>query len=154
MTVDQLAEFGIESMTAEECKECLESRSIGVLGLPADEGPYVLPFSYAFDGDSALYFTYLVGENSRKVQLSQAADRATFLVYSAETQFHWRSVIAHGSLVEIDQSEWETVTSLMEGRWRPEHFEAFDSEAALSIYELTIDELSGRRHTGLPGGFE
>lgn len=149
MTIEDLKPYGLEEMRAEEITQFLDSQSVGVLGLPAEGLPYLLPLSYAFDGESSLYFTYLLGEQSKKEALTAAADRAQFLVYSAETMFNWRSVLLEGTFERRDPSEWSDIADYLDEVWRPEIFKTADTERNVSIYEFGIEEQSGIRHTGL-----
>jgi nitroimidazol reductase NimA-like FMN-containing flavoprotein (pyridoxamine 5'-phosphate oxidase superfamily) len=107
MTVEQLEAFGMERMSEDAIRGFLEAQGMGVLALPADPVPYLLPLSFGYDGDSTLYFTYLVGPESQKEQLSAETDRARFLTYNAESAFMWRSVVLTGNLSELPQSEWD-----------------------------------------------
>lgn len=154
MTVDELKPYGLEELTDEEITAFLETQSLGVLGLPAEGTPYLLPLSYAFDGDSSLYFTYLLGAESRKERLTEAADRARFLVYSADTIFHWESVLLEGTFEALAPSEWGDIADLLEDVWRPEIFKTADTERNVAIYEFEVVESSGFRHTGLSPQYE
>jgi nitroimidazol reductase NimA-like FMN-containing flavoprotein (pyridoxamine 5'-phosphate oxidase superfamily) len=154
MTVEELKPYGLEEMRDEEISDFLASQSTGVLGLPGEEMPYLLVLSYGFDGDSALYFTYLLGAESEKERRTEAAERAPFLVYSAETMFSWRSVLLEGTFERLTPSEWNDVAEHLDGVWRPEIFEAANTERNVAIYEYAIDEWSGIRHTGLSPQYE
>gem|GEM_PF-154271 len=154
MTVDGLAEYGMEPMTDANIRSFLSSRSVGVLGLPTDGVPMLRPLSFWFDGEDALYFVYVLGEESRKHDLSQQVDTARFLVYSAETPFNWRSVLLTGSLSEVPESELAPLLDAMEIRWRPDLFEQASVDEPTALYRFEIDEQTGIKHLGLPPGFE
>ncbi|EMA56061.1 pyridoxamine 5'-phosphate oxidase family protein, partial [Halococcus thailandensis] len=85
MTTDELGEHGMVKMDDGEIHGFLSSQNVGVLGLPTEGAPALRPMSFWFDGDSQLYFPYLVGSTSRKVKLSDRTTAARFLVYRAET---------------------------------------------------------------------
>jgi nitroimidazol reductase NimA-like FMN-containing flavoprotein (pyridoxamine 5'-phosphate oxidase superfamily) len=154
MAIAQLREYGLEQMDDESIREFVAAQSVGVLGLPMDQAPYLLPMSFAFDGDSRLYFTYLLGPSSRKQALSDRADYARVLVYSVETMFNWRSVLLTGSLTEVPESEWSDLEDVLTTAWRPELFETARLSGDVSVYEFTIESQSGIRHTGLASGFK
>lgn len=154
MTVDDLSAYGMEPMTDANITSFLSSQSVGVLGLSADGLPMLRPLSFWFDGDSALYFVYVLGGESRKHELSQQAETARFLVYSAETPFNWRSVLLSGSLSEVSDSEFASVLEDMDIRWRPELFEQASVAETTAIYRFDIDEQTGIKHLGLPPGIE
>lgn len=153
MTLDELEKYGLETMREEEIDSYLDSQSTGVLGLPGEDEPYLFPLSYAYDGES-LYFTYLVGESSRKQELTERTDRAQFLVYSAESMFTWESVSLVGTLESIPPSEWDALSDTLAGAWRPELFETASTSRAIRIYAFDILESNGIKQTGLPPGMQ
>ena len=154
MTVDDLAEYGMEPMTDETIRRFLSAQSVGVLGISTDREPLLRPLSFWFDGDSALYFVYVLGEESQKAAMSNATETARFLVYSAETPFQWRSVLLSGSLEEVPESELSAVLAEMEIRWRPDLFERASLEEPTALYRFDIAEWTGIKHLGLPPGLE
>jgi nitroimidazol reductase NimA-like FMN-containing flavoprotein (pyridoxamine 5'-phosphate oxidase superfamily) len=153
MSIARLQEYGLEPMDDDAIREFVSSQSTGVLGLPMDGAPYLLPMSFAFDGNSSLYFTYLLGSSSRKETLSERSDHARFLVYSVETMFNWRSVLLTGELTEVPESEWSELEDILTTAWRPELFRTVSTSADVSVYEFPIQSQSGIRHTGLASGF-
>jgi hypothetical protein len=151
MAVDELDEFGLERMDDGEIGGFLSGQKTGVLGLPSPDGPYLLPISFGYDGDSSLYFTYVVGDDSRKQRLSDEAGTASFLVYTIDSLYSWESVYLTGTLVERPESDWDELADVLEDVWRPD---VFRSAQRVAVYEFRIDERSGLRQTGLPPGFE
>ena len=154
MTVDDLAEYGMEPMSDANIRSFLSSRNVGVLALPTDDVPMLRPLSFWYDGDSALYFVYVLGGASRKHDLSQQADTARFLVYSAETAFNWRSALLTGGLREVPDAELATVLDAMELQWRPEVFRQASVDEPTTVYRFEIDDWTGIKHLGLPPGIE
>lgn len=154
MTTEELKRYGLEELRDEEITTFLGTQSLGVLGLPAEGAPYLVPLSYAFDGESTLYFTYVLGEQSRKERLTDAADRARFLVYSADTIFNWESVLLEGTFDSVPPSEWDDIAEILDDVWRPEIFTTASTSRNVTIYEFTIVESSGIRHTGLSPQYE
>jgi nitroimidazol reductase NimA-like FMN-containing flavoprotein (pyridoxamine 5'-phosphate oxidase superfamily) len=149
MTISELKPYGLEEMRDEEIANFLDSQSVGVLGLPGEQAPYLLPLSYAFDGESTLYFTYVLGEDSQKGTLTAQTERARFLVYSADTMFNWESVLLEGTFEELRPSQWGDISDLLEDVWRPEVFETSKTARNVKIYGFEVDEQSGIKHTGL-----
>lgn len=154
MTVDDLREYGIVPMSDDEIQGFLSSKSVGVLGLPTEGAPALRPMSFGYDGERTLYFVYLLGSESRKQTLSDRADAARFLVYSAETSFNWRSVLLTGALTAVPETDHETARSTLETAWRPDVLERASETAETALYELRIDEQVGYKHLGLPPAFE
>jgi len=153
MSIDQLQEYGLERMEDDSIREFLDSQRTGVLGLTADDVPYMVPMSYAYDGDDTIYFTYVLGTPSRKEDLSEQHRRARFLVYSVETMFNWVSVLLKGRLEKTPESEWPDLESMLRGAWRPELFRNASTSGSVRVYEFTITHQAGIRHTGLAPGF-
>ena len=151
MTVEELEKYGLETMREEEITAYLDSQSLGVLGLSDEAVPYLVPLSYAFDG-TALYFTFLLGAESRKERLAEQADSARFLVYSADSMFTWESVSLVGDLRKVPPSEWSELAETLTGVWRPELFQTAMASRTVSIYAFDIVDSSGIKQTGLPPG--
>lgn len=150
MTVDELRDYGMHQMDDSEIEGFLAAQSLGVLGLPTGRAPYLLPMSYGFDRESRLYFFYLVGSRSRKAELSERAETASFLVYSAETMFNWESAFLRGAIRKVPEEKRSSVAETMTPTWRPELFETASETEETRLYEFRIEEWTGIRHTGLP----
>jgi nitroimidazol reductase NimA-like FMN-containing flavoprotein (pyridoxamine 5'-phosphate oxidase superfamily) len=153
MTIGELIDFGMHKMTDEEVDGFLSAQSMGTLGLPTDSEPYLLPMSYGYDRESHLYFYFVGGDSSRKMELADGAETATFLIYSAETVFNWESVIINGTIRQLPEDSRSDIDETVEPMWRPELFETASGSLKTRIYEFQIKEWSGVRHTGLPPGF-
>ncbi len=156
MTVDDLAEYGMVRMSDSDIRGFLSSQSVGVLGLPGGDtsAPVLRPLSYWFDGDSAIYFVYVLGSSSEKQRYSQQAETAQFTVYRAETPFNWRSVIVSGPLSEVPHDERPAVLEAMDIRWRPDLFERASAGTDTTLYRLDIVAQDGLKHLGLPPGLD
>ncbi|RXK51340.1 pyridoxamine 5'-phosphate oxidase family protein [Halorientalis pallida] len=154
MTVDELGAYGLEQLTDDEINAFLANQRMGVLGLPTGNGPYMLPLSFGFDGESRLYFTYVLGGESRKADLSERAEHATFLAYSAESPYNWESVSLTGRLEEVPESEWDEIDGVLADAWRPGLIEEAAASADVAVYRFLVEAWSGVKHTGLPPGFD
>jgi len=153
MTVDELESYGTERMDDGEIDQLLSNRTTGVLALPAEGAPSMRPLSFHFDGDSALYFLYVVGEESRKAELSDRADAAQFLVYSMETPFNWRSVLLTGSISRVPEDGADTAAEVMTAE-RPDLFERALAAEATDLYRFDVEGRTGIKHLGLPPELE
>lgn len=151
MSVEELQEVGMSRMSGSDIDQFLASQEVGVLSLPAEGAPYALPLSFTYDGESAVYFTYLLGADSRKEGLTESAELACFLVYSVDSAFQWESVLVSGPIEAVPREDWEQLG--FEQPWRPDLFEQADLSGGVRVYRLTIDERIGIKHTGLPPGF-
>ena len=154
MTLRQFEDDNLHEMDDESIRSFLANQGMGVLGLPTDDVPYLLPMSYGFDGESTLYFTFVGGEGSRKQSLIERADRAGFLAYAAQTPFNWESVMVTGRVDSVPEAEWDALEPILETAWRPAVVEAAMETETLAVYELAVEEWTGLKHTGLPPGFD
>lgn len=153
MTVDDLTDYGMVRMDDEEIRALLSSHSIGVLGLPTDGAPCLRPMSYGYDAEvDALYFVYIVGSGSRKAELSDRADAARFLVYSAETQFNWRSALLTGQ-VDAVAGDVESLDDRVTLPWQPDLFRRAGAAERTRLYRFEITDWTGLKHVGLPPAF-
>lgn len=148
MSIDEVSESEIDHLTDEQMREFLTEQGVGVLGLAGEEVPYLLPMSFGFDGESTLYFVFLLfGTESRKETLSDRNRRARFLTYSAETVHRWRSVSLEGRIERVDD-EWDVLRDAMENAWHPDLFSAAAPMRGVEGYRLRIDEWTGIQSTG------
>ncbi|MBV0902197.1 pyridoxamine 5'-phosphate oxidase family protein [Haloarcula salina] len=155
MTVSSLEDAGLTRMDDDAIAAFLAGRRVGVLGLPTDAGPYMVPLSYGYDPDeAALYFTFIGGPESRKQRLTDAADDASVLVYQVESMFHWESVLLYGTIDAVPETEWDAVGDVLDSAWRPDLFERAIETGKVAVYRFRIDTQRGIRHTGLPPGFD
>ncbi|MDS0477154.1 pyridoxamine 5'-phosphate oxidase family protein [Natrinema sp. 1APR25-10V2] len=150
MSVDELQEYGLEKMSDTEIRNFLSSQKTGVLGLPEEDAPYLLPLTFGYDGETRLYFTFLLGSSSRKRALSEAADAASFLVFKVDTMYNWESALLRGSITAVPESEWDSLEEVLSETWRPELFDTATLSGEVSVYEFSIDEQTGIKHQGLP----
>lgn len=153
MSLEELREYGMEWMDDAGIRSFLSSQGVGVLGLQADEGPYLLPLSFGFDGESSLYFTYVLGSSSRKESLTDQTETARFLVYKAESMFNWESVLLKGTIEEIPMDELDDHEAAMENAWCPDLFISAETSGGVKVYQFRIEDQVGIKHTGLPPGF-
>jgi len=151
MTVEEIP---LTEMDDESIRAFLSNQKTGVLGLPTDDVPYLLPMSYGFDGESTLYFTFVGGPDSRKRGLIERTERARFLSFSAQSPFNWESVLVTGTVEAIPGEEWGDVAPVLEAAWRPDVIEAAMETEEVTVYRFEADEWTGYKHTGLPPGFE
>ncbi|MHC3379471.1 pyridoxamine 5'-phosphate oxidase family protein [Haloarcula sp. H-GB5] len=154
MTIDTLEAAGLTRMDDSNIAAFLSNQRVGVLGLPTENGPYMIPLSFGYDDDRSLYFTFIGGSASRKQQLTEAAENAAVLVYKVESMFHWESVLLQGGIEAVPESEWDDLADVLETAWRPELFEDAIEDGDIAVYRFRIDEKEGLRHAGLPPGFE
>jgi nitroimidazol reductase NimA-like FMN-containing flavoprotein (pyridoxamine 5'-phosphate oxidase superfamily) len=154
MTVDELEKYGLRPMDETAVWDVLEDQSIGVLGLPDEGVPYMIPLSYASDSDGeSLYFTYLVGATSEKQRLTERSGRARFLVYDVETMFRWRSVLLTGGLSAVPDDERADIQHVLADAWRPSVLDSASTSGGIEVYEFEIQDWTGIQQSGLAPDF-
>lgn len=150
MIADEFEVYGMHNMDEEDIHQTLSNESVGVLGLPSESGPCLRPLSYWFDGESSLYFVYVLGTDSRKVALSERANVAQFLVYKIYRTFNWRSVLLEGTLDRVPQEQQETVEENIDISWRPELFERATDSENTRLYQFQITDKHGIKQLERP----
>lgn len=154
MTVDDLADYGVERLDEAAVHEFLEANRVGVLGLPTDDLPYMVPISYGYDGAEYLYFTYVVGGTSQKALLTDEKRRAGFLVYDTASDAQWTSVALEGTLSRVDGDEIEALDPAVRETWSPAALEAAKAGEETRMYRLWIQNERGISQSDEPPGFE
>lgn len=152
MGVDELKEYGMQEMDDDEIRNLLSRMSVGVLALPDTDVPYLLPMGYSYDGESSLYFTYVVGSWSRKQDRSERYGEGRFLVYDADSMFNWESVSLIGELNEIPEPELESHEDALKNAWQQSLFQKSE-DLNLKIFEFKIQEQEGYMYMGPPPGY-
>ena len=121
----------------------LHEGRLGRLGCIADEGPYVVPVNYYFDGKD-IYVHSLKG---KKIDALRANPRACLQVDEIRDSYHWRSVIAFGTYEEVtDEKTRERV--LADLFKRVPHLTPVESKMMKGVEEtiifcLKVDEITG-----------
>ncbi len=154
MTIETLIQTGMETMDDEDIRQFLNNQGFGVLGLNAEETPYILPMSFGYDGEDRLYFTYVVDGDSEKERLTTASDKASFLVYKAPAAFQWQSVVLTGTIQHLPPDRWDEFQAVKSNAWRPDVLVDAEADATVRVYQFHIEHREGYKHTGLPEGFE
>src|SRR3954469_13551975 len=87
----------IKPLNQDQSLELLRRERIGRLGCVADEGPYVVPVNYVFDGECA----YMHSLPGYKIQAMRTHPRVCLQVDEIEDELSWKSVLAFGTYEEI-----------------------------------------------------
>ncbi|WP_254272900.1 pyridoxamine 5'-phosphate oxidase family protein [Haloarcula marina] len=154
MTLDELREFGLTRMDDGEMRDFLRNQRTGVVGIPTEGAPYLLPMSFGYDGDKRLYFTFVGGPESRKRELVEQTDTVRFLTYAAQSMFNWESLVLTGRVRRVPEAEWDDIADVLGTAWRPEVFQAAVDTGEIAVYEFTVRDWTGIKHAGLPPGFD
>jgi len=144
MLDDIIEESSTDRMNDQQIRDFLLEQGVGVLGLSDEDLPYLIPMSFGYDGESTLYFLFLLfGAETRKETLSDQSERATFAVYSVESAFEWRSVTLSGEITAVPDDGWESLQTSMENAWHPNLFSSATPQRGVQGYQLSIEEWTG-----------
>jgi nitroimidazol reductase NimA-like FMN-containing flavoprotein (pyridoxamine 5'-phosphate oxidase superfamily) len=88
-------------MSHEEVEATLRRHRVGRIGCSANDRPYVVPITYAYDG------TYVYGYSAlgRKIEVMREQPLVCFEVDEIDGDASWRSVIAEGMYEELADDE-------------------------------------------------
>ncbi|MFB6179684.1 MAG: pyridoxamine 5'-phosphate oxidase family protein [Halorientalis sp.] len=140
----------MRDLSAKEIETVLTRNGIGVLALLDDGQPYPLPMSFGFDGERPLFvMQFGAGPHSRKLECLDDHPKAGFTVYEETVPgAAWRSVIITGELREIpDDDTVDTYTAIAANAEFAADVAVWGvplAETDLTLYELTIEECTGR----------
>lgn len=132
-------------MTNEEIDDELRSHEVGVLALARDGDAYAVPISYHYDGES-LCLRLTDDDHSKKMAFVDTTNEATFLLYGVEEHESW-SIVATGKLRLLDEDDGtgfddRAINELFD---EVRIFDQAIDEVVVRVYELEIEELTGRR---------
>ncbi|NHN59591.1 MULTISPECIES: pyridoxamine 5'-phosphate oxidase family protein [Halorussus] len=136
--VEYVYTFG---MTDAELDDRLRAGEAGVLSLADGGDAYGVPVGYHFDGESLLV-RLGDSEGSTKMEYLDATETATLVVYEKESDEESWSVVVRGTPRELPPKPDAEVNEEFEP------FRLFDEDiedVEAAIYELEMDEVTGRR---------
>ena len=135
-------------MTPRETDAFLGRHETGVLALARADDPYAVPISYGYDAENRRFFLRLVSTpESEKRSFLASAPAARLVVYEEDGDTY-RSVVAVGSLDELEPAELTVDHVEQYGRSKRPLFEIWGQakpDLDIQLYELDPDELTGRQ---------
>jgi hypothetical protein len=81
----------------EQIEKVIEDNIVGRLGCYADEKPYVVPISYAYDG----LFIYVRTFEGLKISMMRKNPKVCFQIDEMENMANWKSVVMWGMFEEL-----------------------------------------------------
>jgi nitroimidazol reductase NimA-like FMN-containing flavoprotein (pyridoxamine 5'-phosphate oxidase superfamily) len=137
-------------MSTAEIGEFLSGAETGVLSLARENEPYSIPISYGYDADSRVFYMRLVSTpDSDKRRVLSSEPQVRLVIYDEnDPQTRYRSVLASGTLEEIDPNEMSVEEIEQYGEARRPLFEIWGTgkdELDIKLYRLRPEELTGRR---------
>jgi uncharacterized protein len=111
-----------------EIEQLLHTQLIGRIGCHADGKTYVIPVSYAYDGNHV----YCLGYEGQKINMMRKNPAVCFQVDDTKNLGNWQSVVAWGSYEEItNMPERNEALQLLNKRKLPQF-----SSATMHISDL------------------
>ena len=132
----------IEELPQEEIEELLEASVVGRIGCHAEGATYVVPIIYAYEAGSV----YVASVEGRKTRLMRQNPQVCFEVDERREGGGWRSVIADGTYVELDEAGSERALELLArrfGRARGTRPPAADGRETV-CFRIDLREPTGR----------
>src|SRR5579864_5595973 len=104
-------------LTRAEIEEVLTRGALGRIGCHAEGRTYVVPISYAYDGENV----YAHSRDGLKIRTMRANPNICFEVDQVEDFGHWRSVIAWGRYEELIGASEERALKFLHSRFGSGH---------------------------------
>jgi nitroimidazol reductase NimA-like FMN-containing flavoprotein (pyridoxamine 5'-phosphate oxidase superfamily) len=102
-------------LTPEQINAVLFSEVVGRIGCHDKGRTYVVPITYAFDGDAV----YGHSADGLKIRMMRANPNVCFEVDQRENLANWRSVVASGTYEELEGKDALDALQLLVGRLLP-----------------------------------
>jgi nitroimidazol reductase NimA-like FMN-containing flavoprotein (pyridoxamine 5'-phosphate oxidase superfamily) len=142
----------VREMIREECLALLDETFVGSLGCHANGETYVVPISFAVDGDRLLGQTTV----GKKVEMMRANPKVCVQVDVVKAVDDWRSVIVWGEYRELSDGEMPAGSRLLidklagkiEGVGRSARDITPDRVAGRYegvVYEIRVERMTGRQ---------
>jgi len=140
-----------EGMPDEAVRDRLESTVEGVLALADGDDAYAFPVFHHYE-DGSLYFRLGETPDSEKSAYLDATETATYVVTEtestpdAEAWTGW-SVVARGPITAVPEDDPAYEAVEINERYAPIRvFDEPTDEMTVTLYELEIEELTGRQN--------
>ena len=86
------------NLNQEEIETVLHSQLLGRIGCHANDTTYIVPISYAYDGENVYAHTH----EGMKIDIMRKNPKVCFEVENMSTMANWKSVICWGKFEEIN----------------------------------------------------
>ncbi|MGZ4056799.1 MAG: pyridoxamine 5'-phosphate oxidase family protein [Bacteroidia bacterium] len=117
-------------LNKQQIEQLLKSKVIGRIGIYADKRIYVVPVSYAYDGQ----YIYGHSKDGLKIKMMRKNPKVCFEVDTMLNMANWQSVISWGEFEEIkDPKEQKRAMTILVDRLMP----LITSETAHPAHDLS-----------------
>ncbi|MDS0261675.1 pyridoxamine 5'-phosphate oxidase family protein [Haloarcula sp. S1CR25-12] len=150
--MDPDAQFAYtRAMSEPEVESHLQRVDHGVLALADSNTSYAVPLYHHYE-DGRLFFRLGETPDNRKAEYIETTEAATYVVFETEEtagpaeERGW-SVVARGPIEQVPQSHPAYDIESINERFPPIRlFDEAHDEVELTLYELDVEQLSGRRN--------
>lgn len=134
----------IRHLNQEEINKILLVGRMGRLGCVTETGPYVIPISYYYEGNSV----YMHSPDGKKIQSLRQDPRACLQVDEIRDMYHWRSAIAFGHYEEITETQerdfvMNEILRRFPGLTPAESIHEDSSSTAMIVFRIRINKATG-----------
>jgi uncharacterized protein len=128
-------------MGNDEIEEMLRRHRIGRIGCSANDRPYVVPITYAYDGEHVYGYSAL----GRKIEVMREQPLVCFEVDEIDGDASWRSIIAEGIYEELANGEdrRDALRRLLPGNGQFVS-RTLNGASRFVVFRLRLTERSGR----------
>lgn len=106
----------IGNMSESQIDQLLHTQTVGRLGCHANGKTYVVPTTYAFDGE----FIYCHSGEGEKIRMMRANPRVCFEVEQIVNLANWQSAVLQGEFEELEGEEASRAMGLLIDRLAPQ----------------------------------
>ena len=131
----------IGNLQPDEIDGLLARGRVGRLACSAGDHPYIVPITYAYDGD----YVYSYSGLGRKVEVMRAQPRVCFQVDEIDGPTSWRSVVAEGLYEELtDDARRREALHRLTGDGVEVVGRGPDASRRIVVFRVKLTEKSGR----------
>ena len=128
-------------LSQEEIETLLRRLRVGRIGCCTDDQPYIVPISYAYDGDAV----YAASGPGRKIDIMRAEPQVCFEIDEMDASGGWRSVIADARYQELTVERDRLAAQTLLGTIRAgRHAPPSIAPAAVILFRLDLTAKTGR----------
>lgn len=128
-------------LSRDEIETLLRRHRVGRLGCCLDDGPYVVPMNYAYDGIAI----YAASGPGQKIDAMQAQPRVSFEIDEIDGAEIWRSVIAEGVYEELtNDGERSAAFDRLRMTWTGQASCNPAPPAGIIVFRIRLLEKTGR----------
>ncbi len=133
-----------------EINEFVGGRETGVLSMARDNEPHSIPISYGYEASTGTFYMRLVStaESEKRKFLGSSPDVRLVIYDGTDDQSVYQSVVANGTLTELDPAELSVEDIEQYGEAKRPLFEIWGTgreELDINLYQLEPDSIEGRR---------